>query len=187
VFVSQVWAYKPKTDLTAGVYDTVKTTAAIQGKTVGRDPNKKLLPKEIDNAKEVLLDLKYLMGVRSYMRDTAIAKIFKKQKERIGDMLDALDKDMKNHQRVNSKKKDEIYGTWAPQQLKTLWDEYMNERFKIANKRITHDMDTFLALLEKEWAKKKDSDPMEIAFDTLIDKVKKEWVKEKAQAWTSPW
>ena len=102
-------------------------------------------------------------------------------------MIDDLDKEMQKHQRVNSKKTDDKYGTWAPQQLKTLWDEYMNERFKFAKQRISHDMDTFLALLVKEWAKTKDSDPMEIAFDTLIDKVKKEWVKEKAQAWTSPW
>lgn len=173
--------------MTAGVYDTVKTTAAIQGKTKGRDPNKTLLPKEIDKAKEVLLDLKYLMGVRAYMRDAAIAKIFKKQKERIGEMLDALDKQMQNHQRVNSKKTDDKYGTWAPQNLKTLCGEYMDERFTIASKRISNDMDTFLALLVKEWAKTKTSDPMEIAFGTLIDKVKKEWVKEKAQAWKSPW
>ena len=134
----------------------------------------------------MLLDLKYLMGVRAYMRDSAIEAIFKKQKERIGDMLDVLDAEVVKHQRVNPKT-DEKYGAWTPQKLKALWDEYMNERFRIAKARIEHDMDTFLALLEKEWTKTKDSDANEIAFDGLIDKVKKEWMKEKAHAWTKPW
>jgi hypothetical protein len=45
----------------------------------------------------------------------------------------------------------------------------MNEWFRIAKQRISHDMDTFLALLVKEWTKTKDSDPMEIAFDTSCE------------------
>jgi hypothetical protein len=169
-----------------GVYEERKKIKEIEGASTGKAPNKIKHPAEIDTAKEALLDLKYLIGARKYMRNPAIAAIFRDQKVRIGDILDKLDTELPKHARQHK-----TLGTleaWKPQQLKKFWDQYMDERFNVAVLRTNHDMDTYLALLRKEWAVPANNpDQSQRAFFGLIKKIELEWKKEKAIKWTAPW
>lgn len=108
--------------------------------------------KALDQAKLAYLRLKFLMGARMYMRMPQVHAIFKLQKERIGTMLEAIERELtKTNLRENDRKTIE---PWKPQGLKALWDKYMNERFQKAQTRVNTDMDTYLALLEKHWGVK---------------------------------
>jgi hypothetical protein len=183
LMILQMWKYK---EGKIGVYARDKKIREIEGKTTGRDPNKIKQAAEIDKAKEALLDLKYLIGARKYMRNPAIAAIFKEQKVRMGNILGKLDTELPKHAREHN-----TFGTldtWKPQQLKKFWDQYMDERFNIAVLRTNHDMDTYLALLRKEWAVPANHpDQSQRAFFGLIKKIELEWKREKAIKWTAPW
>jgi hypothetical protein len=99
--------WKPK-KADAGIFDADRFKIYIQGQ--GRK-NKKTL--NIDKAKSALLELKHLMGARKYMNSKEVQAIFKKQKIRMGKMLDILDTEMANHPVAN-------YNAWQPQQLGSL-------------------------------------------------------------------
>ena len=83
----------------AGIFDKAKIEDKILGKGKGRKPNQTRTAPDVDKAREALMSLKYLMGARKYMRNPKIADIFKKQKNRIGEMLDKLDKELAKHPR----------------------------------------------------------------------------------------
>lgn len=103
----------------------------------------------IDDARQAYLKLKWIYGARQYLKDPHVKSIFKKQKERIGGVLDALDTEMENQPKTNSK--GEQQDAWKKQGLKALWDEYMEEKFEMAEKRSKHDMDKYIRLLENVW------------------------------------
>ncbi|KAJ4298083.1 hypothetical protein N0V90_005982 [Kalmusia sp. IMI 367209] len=182
---TMMWKYKGAKDSTAGVYDGDDLEDRIKGPMKGRGPNRQRQAKQLDQAKTALLDLKYLMGARSYMRQPVIADIFSKQKNRIGEILDKLDKELPKHRKIARSVEFEL---WKPQQLKSFWDEYMDERFNLANLRVNHDMDTYLAMLKKEWAVPAGSRDQNLkGFYNLITKVEKQWHQEKRRAWKKPW
>jgi hypothetical protein len=166
--------WKPKAP-GSGIYGQAKITAEIIGK--GRK-NKKTL--NIDTAKSALLKLKHLMGARRYMNSKEIQGIFKKQKVRMGKMLERLDAEMVNHPRAN-------YNAWQPQQLGSLWEKYMDQKFAEAKARTNRDMDTYLAMLIKSWTPVKNQDQNHKDFFANIEHVKKEWTLEKRRPWVAPW
>ena len=179
-----MWAYNNgKID---GVYNKAKMVERIEGKWKGKGKKAKFTAADIDNAKSALNDLKYLMGARKYMRSPGIARIFKEQKVRMGDIIGKID--------VELAKNPKNWGTfgkqpaWKPQQLEKFWDEYMDERFFIANQRTNHDMDTYLTLLDRIWTVPTTAaDQNRKDFYALIKKVKQEWANEKRAAWKKPW
>jgi hypothetical protein len=178
-----MWSAKTGT----GIYGKTKIVGKIQGVMTGKGKKKTRNAAEIDQAKLALLDLKYLMGARKYMRSAHIQKIFKKQVDRIGDMLDKLDNEMPKHPKKNTKT-NKVYGAWKPQGLKVFWLEYMAARFEMAKKRTNNDMDDYLALLKKEWAGT--PVPTDKALKTFRDDITaidRAWTKEKATKWVKPW
>jgi hypothetical protein len=166
--------WKPKKS-GAGIYGKDKITTEIAGK--GRGKNKTL---NIDTAKSALLKLKHLMGARKYMVSKEIQAILKKQKVRMGKMLERLDVEMVNHPRAN-------YNAWQPQQLGSLWDKYMDQKFAEAKARTNRDMDTYLAMLVELWSPRKNQDQNHKEFFANIEHVKKEWTFEKRRPWVAPW
>jgi len=191
-----MWSYKDG-DLDTGVFDEKKITNEITGEPQG----KYKLPKDVNNAKLAMQKLRGLMGARKYMRDENIAKIFGKQVSRalrgsdisetlannsapilqvnrMGDMIDKLDKALEQQTRTG--RGTGTYTPWKRQQLKAFWDEYMNERFLVAKTRTFRDMDNYIALLNTHWGK---NAPMR----NEIAKLKAEWTKEKAIEWVRPW
>ncbi|KAF2706352.1 hypothetical protein K504DRAFT_536572 [Pleomassaria siparia CBS 279.74] len=166
--IGKMWAYKNGEE--KGIFDEVKMTDKIKGKQ--RVRQKKPAPKYINEAKEALAILRSLLGARIYMRNPKIAALFKKQKERIGDVLDKLDQEMAKHPGKLS--------AWQPQDLKALWDEYMDERFDYANRRTNGDMDKYLKMLTQEWGTVKE-------LQQEVAKAQKAWDNEKRMKWVKPW
>ena len=167
--------WKQKDEAKAGIYGKTKITNEIQGK--GRAGNRIM---NINNAKSALLKLKHLMGARKYMNNREIQAIFKKQKVRMGKMLEQLDAEMVNHPRAN-------FNAWQPQQLGSLWDKYMDEKFTEAKARTNRDMKDYLELLVKTWSPLRNQDQNHRDFVANIEHVKREWILEKQRPWMAPW
>jgi hypothetical protein len=166
--------WKPK-DPGSGIYGE----KAIRDEIIGKGPkNRKIL--NIDTAKSALLKLKHLMGARRYMTSKEIQGIFKKQKVRMGKMLERLDAEMVNHPRAN-------YNAWQPQQLGSLWDKYMDQKFAEAKARTDRDMKKYLEMLVDSWSPLKNRDQNHRDFFANIEHVTKEWTLEKRRPWVAPW
>jgi hypothetical protein len=171
-----------------GVYSVASLNALIIGKHSGTGPRRRWTAANINSVNAALNKLRYLIGARIYMRNPAIAEIFKKQKERMGDIIGKIDMELPYHPRV--KKGVGKLPAWKSHNLKNLWNQYMDERFRVANQRINHDMDTYLKLLFSEWqvAPIGPSDGKEKReLYASIQKVESEWKKEKRIAWVKPW
>ena len=63
----------------------------------------------IDSARQAYLKLKWLLVARLYVKNAEIKTIFKKQKERIGDLLDLLDTEMEEQPKIKNGNK---LGAW---------------------------------------------------------------------------
>ena len=183
---------------TPGVYGD-KTKRKVKGKTtkistgmtdliVGTNAGKGIPQARptIDSARQAYLKLKWLLAARLYVKNPEIKAIFKKQKERIGDVLDLLDTEMQNRPKTNNK--GEVMGAWEKQGLKALWDEYMEEKFATAKSRSEYDMDKYLRLIEGKWSRSvtgtQEND--RLVFALQVKKLKAAWAAEK-NSWTAPW
>ena len=132
---------------------------------------------------------KYLIGAVKYMRDSTIERIFVDQKQRIGVALDQIDNALPTMPTAGGKT------PWAHQDLKKLWDEYMDDAFKKAKSRTDNTMNIMLTALETKYVltgkkptgvKAKGS----AAQTTLVRQIKAlktEWTKQKrGVGWTKP-
>jgi hypothetical protein len=140
----------------------------------------------VDSARQAYLKLKWLLAARLYVKNPEIKAIFKKQKERIGDVLDLLDTEMEKQPKT--KNAGVVMGAWKKQGLKALWDEYMEEKFKTAKSRSEHDMDKYLRLMEGKWSRTVTgtSENDRLVFALQVKKLKAAWAAEK-NSWTAPW
>lgn len=141
----------------------------------------------VDSARQAYFKLKWILGARMYLKNAEIKAIFKKQKERISDVLDALDTAMEMQPKKT--RTGDVMNAWKKQDLKALWDEYMDEKFTAAKKRSENDMDKYLRLLEGRWSQKKNLDAAKndrIVFLLQIRKLKAAWATEK-KSWIAPW
>lgn len=166
---------KISTGMTDLIVGTKKTTKIPQARPT------------VDSARQAYFKLKWILGARMYLNNADIKAIFKKQKERIGDVLDALDTAMETQPK--KKTTGEVMGAWKKQGLKALWDEYMEEQLAAAKKRSENDMDKYLRLLEGKWSQKKDLDAGEndrLVLLLQIRKLKTAWAAEN-KSWTAPW
>jgi hypothetical protein len=157
-----------------------KTTTGAYG---AKDIKGEINSRDIDRARAALVRLKWLMGVRMYMRHKNIKAIFKTQKERIGTVLDALDTSLESNPQPG-------LAAWKKQGLKAYWNSYMDEKFKTANTRCENDMTTYLTLMNTKWGKKKVGATVTPALKTFQEEVsliKAAWAKEKTKPWTAPW
>jgi hypothetical protein len=179
--------WRPKDKENAGIFDQLKIEDKILGNRKGRKPKQTRTAPDVDKAREALMSLKYLMGARKYMRNPKIAIIFKKQKNRIGEMLDRLDKELAKHPR-HDVSKPQRFTAWKPQKLKAFWDEYMNEKFMTAHLRTHNEMDTYLAMFHREWVSWGASMQPEVEkLQKDIKVIQNAWESEKRNKWTVPW
>jgi hypothetical protein len=139
----------------------------------------------VDSARQAYLKLKWLLAARLYVKNPEIKAIFKKQKERIGDVLDLLDTEMEKQPKTKNGNK---LGAWKKQGLKALWDQYMEEKFTTAKSRSKHDMDKYLRLLEGKWSRTVTgtSENDRLVFALQVKKLKAAWAAEE-NSWTAPW
>ncbi|KAF1969577.1 hypothetical protein BU23DRAFT_238666 [Bimuria novae-zelandiae CBS 107.79] len=136
--------------------------------------------RDIDKAKERYLDLKYLLGARRCMRSPAIAAIMKEQVNRMGDILDKIDRELPSDPKDKN-------NPWVSQSMGALWKEYMEERFRIANSRTEKDMDEYFEELRDTWSKSPTTGLATKHFAQEIRKLHAEWMKEKRIPWKKPW
>ncbi|KAF3035486.1 hypothetical protein E8E12_007713 [Didymella heteroderae] len=92
----------------------------------------------VDSARRAYFKLKWILGAHMYLKNAEIKAIFKKQKERISDVLDALDTAMETQPKKT--RTGEVMNAWKQQDLKALWDEYVDKKFAAAKKRSENDM-----------------------------------------------
>lgn len=146
-----MWAYKKTKDNSGFIHDEDKMRKFITGTaSVIKGPPEKVAAEIVDGAKKALLRLKAVLGARKYMRQKKVSDIFKKQKEEIGKMLDLIDTNLPSYPRKPTKG-DRVIASWIKQDLGKHWNEYMDERFKIALTRTHNEMDTYLKLLDHTW------------------------------------
>jgi hypothetical protein len=154
-----------------------KVTSGIHADSLGKDVG------NIKKANAVVIKLKDLIGLRKYMRDAEIEKIFSKQKWRIGRILDQIDTQLMTQPPPG-------YTAWKKQDLKKLWDTYMNMRFETGKSRIDHDMRRHLRKLEVKYTPVGKPPPkagLELQVHNNVKRLSKEWNKEKGLAWKAPW
>lgn len=135
-----MWAYKSGSQ-TAGIFDA----GSMQEKIMGRMTSRTKRPKSIDKAKDAYLNLRALMGARKYMRSSRITLTLSKEVRLMERTLRKIDDTLPQHPSPNKP-------AWVKQNLAPLWIEYMDERFRLANKRTTAEMDKYVKLLVKTWA-----------------------------------
>lgn len=134
--------------------------------------------RNVDIGKELILDLRNLLGARKYMAHKTVAGILKRQKVRMGKTLQELDVAMTTHAKQG-------FAAWQAQDLGRLWDEYMNEKFNAAKQRTERDMNRYLGLLATTWRAGTTPAEKEVYADLMM--LKKEWTREKTKPWMKPW
>jgi hypothetical protein len=169
-----------------GKPDTIHTgmTDLIVGtKAAGKVPQAR---PTLDSAREAYFKLKWILGARLYLKNAEIKAIFKKQKERIGDVLDKLDTAMETKPKTNTK--GVVMGAWKKQGLKALWDEYMEEKFATTKRRSDNEMNKYIRLLDGKWSRTapEAAENDRLVFLLQMKKLKTAWAAEE-DSWTAPW
>lgn len=155
-----------------------KTTEGI----LDSDETEKMI-KNVKKAQAAILKLKWVLGARMYMMNPKIEEFFRKQKERIGDILEKIDTEMGNHPKSGQ--------PWTKKDLKKAWGIYMDEKFDIAKSRVQYTMDTHIKQLEKLYLSRglPKPPPGTLKHDimTMTQEISKSWKTEQQKPWTKPW
>lgn len=150
-------------------------------------------------------NLRAVVGVFKYMQEPKIAAIFKKEKIRMGAVIDGIDRELPNHPIEIKKPPARIFTPWQTLGLGAEWDTYMDATFAEAKNKATTLMEVNLKRLHEEYtsddAKEKAKDDPnldaskrnEIAewaqlrsdIEGYITKLEAEW--EAVKDWKKPW
>ena len=105
---------------------------------------------------KVVENLRLLHGVQLYMTDKHIVNIFKQQKKRMSDILEALDSEMSKQVREAKDDKGVVrtYTPWVKQDLKKKWDAYMNIKWDTAVKKHDTAFERFHSAAHRRWCPK---------------------------------
>lgn len=103
---------------------------------------------KVQDTREAIQRIRSVIGVFLYMKEPEIAKIFKEEKERIGKVLDAIDKELPKTPRIKGKV---TFTPWKPLGLGDRWDKYMDKVFKTAKDKGTEFVETNIERLKDEY------------------------------------
>lgn len=108
--------------------------------------------------------LRAVIGVFKYMQEDEVAEIFAKEKNRMGDIIGYLDKEVAKipRQVVNQYGIKVTYKPWVEDGLKIKWHKYMDEVFERAKDKGETFMNTWLDALDLEWNSQKKKDEFKI-------------------------
>jgi hypothetical protein len=136
-----------------------------------------------ENRDVVLVRLRRLVGAKKYLLDDKVKEIFKNQVNRIGVILDELDKQIENRPRKVGGKK---YNNWKRQGLKAAWELHVDEKWKNAIEKHSKVMDRWSGLLEDVHCSKQSlpTAPDDIKF---CDQHKKMEAEYQSLTWSKPW
>jgi len=135
-----------------------------------------------DQRGKVLERMRLLLGVRKYLSEDAIRKIFKRQKEGMGNILDELDTNMRSHARVES---GTTFTPWKKQNFKQQWDSFMDEKWKKAADKHSYTMNHYETELRKKWCPETPA----AGDKEFCDKLKALWdqYKNHSGSFNRPW
>jgi hypothetical protein len=171
----------------------------IQGNAKGKWTGKSAY----DQGRAVIQSMRNVIGVFIYMQDKNVAESFAKEKNRMGKMIGAIDKELHKTPRIYYPQQ-RVAIPWKEQGLEDEWNKYMDDVFDGAKDKSTKHMDKYLNAMKKEWDsqkkkdefKKKPGDNAQIKSEkdalekdqkdvlALIEKTGKEW--DKVKNWQKP-
>jgi hypothetical protein len=200
----QLFIQKKRKD---GKYYDIREEEMMKSLAKGQymNPDTKLRDSPMDQARQVIKYIREMTGTFIYMQDKYVATIFANEKNRMGAIIDAIDKHLHKTPRQEEENAKTINFTpWKEQGLGDKWSQYMDDVFERAKQRGIDYVNLHLGNLDKEWnsQKKKDEFKIDAKDDAkrkddkriletrqkeivdLITKTRKEW--EKVKNWEKP-
>jgi len=145
--------------------------------------DKKAIKSGKENRDTVLGRLRRLVGAKKYLVDSDIKTIFKNQVNRIGDILDELDKQLENRpRRVDGTE----FKKWERQGLKAAWELHIDEKWKNAVAKFERVLDRWSGLLEDTHCSKQ-RPPTAADDKKFCDQHKKMEREYQRLTWSKPW
>ncbi|CAI6336774.1 unnamed protein product [Periconia digitata] len=135
-----------------------------------------------DRRGKVLERMRLFLGVRKYLSEDEVRKIFKRQKEGMAAILDELDTSMSSHARVES---GTTFTPWRKQNFKDQWNSFMDDKWKKAVTKHANVMNHYESELRKAWCPN-----IPAAEDKdFCDKLKDLWdqYKQHSGTFNRPW
>ena len=139
--------------------------------------------------------LRLLLGARTYLADPTVVDIFKKQKERMGDIIDRLDSEMETRARtttvttVNPNGQTVAttvsYTPWKKQNLLQEWNTYMDTKWADATAKHKKVMDKYTDALEDKYCLTNPSNGNDRRFCERLRDLQKQY--RNGAAFSKPW
>lgn len=136
-----------------------------------------------ENRDLVLGRLRRLVGAKKYLVDDEIKRIFKNQVDRIGAILDELDKELEVRPRKVDGKQ---YKNWKRQGLKAAWELHVDEKWNNAVQKHEKVIDRWSGLLEDTHCPKQ-SPPTAAEDKNFCAQLKKMEAEYQSLTWSKPW
>ncbi|KAK0736846.1 glycosyl hydrolases family 18-domain-containing protein [Apiosordaria backusii] len=105
--------------------------------------------KGVTQARAILMAIRFLVGSVNYHNDFTIRSYLRAQKDRVGNMFEAVENALPSHRRVVNNVQ---YDAWQRQDLRRRWNEFMNNKFYLAQAQTMKVINEFLPLLQQVWA-----------------------------------
>lgn len=99
-------------------------------------------------AGEMIKSMRYLIGSRMYHNDVHIRDILRAQKDRVGNVLDLIDRQVL----PNNPRRAAPYKPWQPLGLKAEWDTFMKGKMALVQTKTMKVINEFLPRLQEQWA-----------------------------------
>ncbi|KAI0850294.1 carbohydrate-binding module family 18 [Daldinia vernicosa] len=99
-------------------------------------------------ASRMIKSMRYLIGSRMYHNDFYIREILRRQKDRVGNVLDLLDTQILQANPRNPAP----YQPWQTLGLKAEWDTFMKGKFALVQTKTMKVINEFLPRLQEQWA-----------------------------------
>jgi hypothetical protein len=159
---------------------------------------------DVDAPRKAVARVRSVIGAFRYLQETEIVNILKREKKRIGVVIEALDKELPKTPRKDGAT---TYKPWGTLGLGAKWDTYMEGVYKTAKDKGTKFVDDNIKRLKDEYTSQKAKDAAKGWDDTkkskkerneikewsklrediekMIERLEREWVL--AKGWAKPW
>jgi hypothetical protein len=158
---------------------------------------------DVDAANKAITRIRSVIGAFHYLKEKEIADILKKEKVRVGLVLDGIDKELPKNPRKDGN--NAAYKPWKTLGLGAKWNTYMDGVYKTAKDKGTKFVDENIKRLKDEYESKKAKDDAKDDDNKSKDERNKikEWAKlredveksikelekqwKEAKDWAKPW
>ena len=154
----------------------------VKGVSKNKRDGKEIEPSQ--QRREALQRVRSAVGVFKYMQEPRIKEIFKKEKIRMGAVIDGIDRTLPQYPRtVGRGTAARTFTPWQTQGLGTRWDTYMDEVFETAKKKGTKFVKDNLERLNNEFTSKEAKERATATPDPDLDEEEKKEEEKKTAEW----